>query len=91
MGRDESRFGCGWLLLLTGVLALGVAVVAWLIALERRQPDDRGDLDVWITQSGAHYHRRECPALARSSPVRTTLAEAIDEGLTACGLCDPPM
>jgi len=78
--------GCGWLLIITGIFAAGVAVLAWLVRLEL----DDDDATVWVTASGTRYHRHDCPALSRSKPHEMSLDEARREGLAPCDLCDPP-
>ncbi|MFO8079786.1 MAG: hypothetical protein R6V07_05705 [Armatimonadota bacterium] len=81
--------GCGWLLLLTGGFAAGVALLVWLVRLETN--DDRGSrAGVWVTDSGTRYHHRDCAALARSTPHEISLDEAREQGLAPCDLCGPP-
>ena len=80
--------GCGWLLIVTAAFAAGVALLAWFVRIER--DDDGGAVRVWVTDSGTRYHRRECGALARSTPHPVDLREALESGLTPCDLCDPP-
>lgn len=82
--------GCGWLLLIMGLFAAGVGLLAWLIRLEI-DPADSGNETVWTTSAGTHYHRRECRALARSQPHAVTLQEAVTDGLEPCDLCKPPV
>lgn len=93
LGRmaDSERSGvkgCGWLLVIIGVLAAGVAVIVWLTRFELEQ--ERSGIRVWVTDSGSRYHERDCPALARSEPRSVTLAEARSAGRKPCDLCGPP-
>ncbi|MFW5868284.1 MAG: hypothetical protein ACOCZ7_01110 [Armatimonadota bacterium] len=90
MAEDRRGRGCGWLLLIAGIVALTVGTLAWLIGSGLRGGDRRRDVMVWVTTSGAHYHRRDCPALSRSTPSEMALVEAQGEGLTPCELCGPP-
>lgn len=80
--------GWGWLLVIIGVFAAGVGLIMWLtrFAPERECSGSR----VWVTTSGTRYHRRDCLALARSTPRSVTLAEARAAGLKPCDLCEPP-
>ncbi|MGI5819688.1 MAG: hypothetical protein ACOX9R_16515 [Armatimonadota bacterium] len=88
--RERGRIsGCGRLLIIAGLCAAGVALLAWLIKLELRG-EPSGSIAVWITDSGSRYHRRECAALARSHPREVTLAQAKAQGLGPCDLCGPP-
>lgn len=81
--------GCGWLLLLTGGFAAGVALLVWLVRLEL-DGDGASGAGFWVTDSGTRYHRRECAALARSTPHEIRLDEAREQGLAPCDLCEPP-
>lgn len=81
--------GCGWLLIISGVFALGLVALAWLVKLEVDEAGG-GVAAVWVTASGTRYHRRDCPALARSTPELTTLDRAKADGLRPCDLCGPP-
>ncbi|MFW5866968.1 MAG: hypothetical protein ACOCX2_04070 [Armatimonadota bacterium] len=78
--------GCGWLLIVTAVFAAGVAVLAWLVRLERVG----GGATVWITDAGTRYHHRDCASLARSHPHEISLEDAHQQGLAPCDLCHPP-
>jgi methylphosphotriester-DNA--protein-cysteine methyltransferase len=50
---------------------------------------DNGDVTVYITTTGAKYHRAGCRSLAKSSiPIK--LREAVAKGYSACKLCNPP-
>jgi methylphosphotriester-DNA--protein-cysteine methyltransferase len=50
---------------------------------------DNGDTTVYITRTGAKYHRAGCRSLSRSMiPIK--LRDAVAEGYGACKLCNPP-
>ena len=49
---------------------------------------DNGDTTVYITRTGAKYHRAGCRSLARSS-IPMKLSEAVAKGYTACRVCRP--
>ena len=45
---------------------------------------------VYITKTGAKYHRENCRYLSRSS-IAISLANALSDGYTACSVCRPPL
>ena len=47
-----------------------------------------GETIVYITETGAKYHRDGCRHL-RESQIETTCADAIRKGYTPCGICEP--
>lgn len=90
--RDRSGAGgCGWLLVITGVFALGAGALAWVLRREAAEAPRSGMPLVWVTDSGTRYHRRNCAALMRSRPHAIDLMEARRRGLGPCDLCGPPM
>jgi len=50
---------------------------------------ESNDRTVYITRTGARYHKDGCRHLSRSK-IETTLSAAKAQGLTACGTCKPP-
>ena len=44
---------------------------------------------VYITKTGKKYHKEKCSYL-RSSSIPTELSEALNRGLGACSICNPP-
>jgi hypothetical protein len=44
---------------------------------------------VYITKTGAKYHRGTCQYLSHSK-IAITLANAKAQGYTPCSVCDPP-
>jgi endonuclease YncB( thermonuclease family) len=50
---------------------------------------DPGDQTVYITRTGAKYHRSGCSSLRKSSiPIK--LKDAVTKGYTPCSRCNPP-
>lgn len=49
---------------------------------------DKKDVVVYITRTGHKYHRESCRYL-RQSKIRSTKRDAINQGLTACSVCNP--
>lgn len=47
------------------------------------------EIIVYITNTGAKYHRSGCRHL-NDSKYETTLTKALSQGYTACGTCNPP-
>jgi hypothetical protein len=47
------------------------------------------DVTVYITRTGAKYHRSGCRSLAKSS-IPIFLKDAVGKGYGACGMCNPP-
>ena len=47
------------------------------------------DTTVYVTETGARFHREDCRSL-RASSIPLTLSEAIRQGYTPCGICQPP-
>ncbi|GHV84282.1 hypothetical protein AGMMS50212_16220 [Spirochaetia bacterium] len=45
---------------------------------------------VYVTKSGAKYHRAACSAL-KNSKIKTSLNEAVLSGKTPCAVCSPPV
>jgi hypothetical protein len=55
----------------------------------RTAAKDNGDTTVYITRTGAKYHRAGCRSLSRSMiPIK--LRDAVAQGYGACRLCNPP-
>jgi methylphosphotriester-DNA--protein-cysteine methyltransferase len=52
-------------------------------------PDDNGDTIVYVTKTGAKYHRAGCRSLAKSQ-IPMKLRDAVAKGYTACAICKPP-
>lgn len=50
---------------------------------------ENGEVGVYITNSGSKYHRKNCSYLQSSKLI--TLKEAVDEKLTPCSRCNPPI
>ena len=48
-----------------------------------------GDIIVYVTRTGAKYHRAGCRSLARSS-IPMSLKDAKQRGYTPCSVCKPP-
>jgi len=56
---------------------------------KKQAPDENGDTIVYITKTGAKYHRAGCRSLAKSSiPIK--LRDAVAKGYGACKVCKPP-
>lgn len=53
-------------------------------------PRATASVTVFITRTGAKYHRDGCRSLS-ASKIPTTLAEAANGGYAACSICDPPI
>jgi endonuclease YncB( thermonuclease family) len=47
------------------------------------------DITVYITRTGAKYHREGCSSLSRSS-IPISLSNAVERGYTPCKICTPP-
>ncbi|MDR2517157.1 MAG: thermonuclease family protein [Spirochaetaceae bacterium] len=71
----DARGRFGLALVLAAVLFLSAGAEAW----------------VFITPSGARYHREDCVTLRNSSRVSAvTIDEAVNAGRTPCAVCNPP-
>lgn len=53
------------------------------------EEDEPQEIIVYITETGAKYHRGSCRHL-KDSKIEITLEEAIARGYEPCGTCDPP-
>jgi hypothetical protein len=72
-----------------GQEAAGPSTPVPLASAARTAGKDNEDVTVYITRTGAKYHRAGCGSLAKSSiPIK--LSEAVAKGYTACRLCNPP-
>jgi methylphosphotriester-DNA--protein-cysteine methyltransferase len=70
--------------------AAATATVPSAQAAARETVKDNGDTTVYITRTGAKYHRAGCRSLSRSSiPIK--LRDAVAKGYGACKLCNPPV
>jgi hypothetical protein len=59
------------------------------VAIGQAKTADNGDTIVYITKTGAKYHRAGCRSLAKSSiPIK--LRDAVAKGYGACKVCKPP-
>lgn len=68
-------------------VALALAVLIALVALV--QGHDAGDSIVYVTKTGAKYHRDGCSSLSRSRiPIKLSVAAAT---YGACKNCRPPL
>ncbi len=52
--------------------------------------ESKAKVIVYITRTGAKYHRRTCRNLRRSK-IKTTLLDAVERGYTPCSVCKPPI
>jgi hypothetical protein len=48
-----------------------------------------GQRRVWVIDGRPRYHLAECAFLAGRSPEPVALSQAVQDGFTPCGLCDP--
>lgn len=48
-----------------------------------------GDTTVYVTETGSKYHSAGCRHLKKSC-ISISLQDAIDQGYTACSVCNPP-
>jgi len=62
-----------------------------VLKIEKPQPvaDKSAEITVYITRTGAKYHRASCGYLRRSS-IPISLKEACDRGYAPCSRCNPP-
>jgi len=75
-----------WLLfLLLAALALPLSSAVLLRAPTYAAAETR-DCTVYMTRTGARYHRAGCSSL-RKSAIATTRSKAVAKGLTPCGRC----
>jgi hypothetical protein len=49
----------------------------------------RGDEPVWVIDGRPRYHLPGCAFLLGRGPVPVPLRQAVEDGFTPCGLCDP--
>ena len=69
--------------------AKAVASLASAQAAATGVAKDNGDTTVYITRTGAKYHRAGCSSLSRSSiPIK--LRDAVARGYGPCSRCRPP-
>ncbi|MDR2942619.1 MAG: hypothetical protein LBV17_08525 [Treponema sp.] len=68
--------------------ALYVVILFLLIAVTVFAAD--ANTVVYITKTGAKYHRGSCSYL-RQSKIETTLGDAINRGYNPCSRCKPPV
>ncbi len=64
-------------IVLLGLFAISIAFAA------------PGSTIVYITKTGAKYHKDGCSSL-RKSKIPVTLQEAVDRGYEPCKICNPP-
>ncbi|MDR2923986.1 MAG: hypothetical protein LBU85_11685 [Treponema sp.] len=65
------------------VFILACAVVGAVFAADK-------DTVVYITKTGAKYHRENCSSLSRSK-IQTSLGSAVSRGFGPCSRCNPPV
>lgn len=73
------------LVFLVSALSPSFSAVSLPVKVERIQPITEV---VYITNTGKKYHKTSCRYL-KSSKIKTTKAEAIAAGYTACKVCKP--
>ncbi len=54
-----------------------------------KQKDPKDSITVYITRTGAKYHRGNCRYLSKSK-IPISLADAISRGFGPCSVCNPP-
>jgi len=69
--------------------AKAVASLASAQAAATGVAKDNGDTTVYVTRTGAEYHRAGCSSLSRSS-IPITLRDAVARGYGPCSRCKPP-
>ncbi len=74
---------------------MSVAVVgehATVLVAQKKEPEPKEqtkEITVYVTKTGARYHRSSCHYLSRSK-FPMTLKEAKTQEYTACKVCRPP-
>lgn len=79
------------LLLVIAGAAVAAMVLVGLVAGSKRRRSGAAtgrDDKVYITANGSCYHRRDCPQLSGDARA-VTLAEAKEDGLRPCSVCEP--
>ena len=85
--------GVGLTVVLAGLVRPVQAAAAHELAVQAAQapaPTAPGDTIVYITRTGAKYHRDGCRSLAKSR-IPITLGEAVKRGYGPCKICKPPV
>lgn len=83
-----SLTGCGTIVDNNFVPVQPSTPVATVVPKAQYVAPEKKDYTVYITRTGACYHRAGCRYL-RSSCIETTHNEAIKEGYRACSICNP--
>jgi len=91
--RFAVLMSVGFTLLLSGLAQGAPKAAPHELAVQAAQapaPTAPGDTVVYITRTGAKYHRDGCRSLAKSRiPIK--LREAVDRGYGPCKICKPPV
>jgi hypothetical protein len=67
-----------------------LAVIIFLLFIAVTVFAAPADTVVYITRTGAKYHRGSCSYL-RQSKIETTLGPAVSRGYGPCSYCEPPI
>src|SRR5437899_1916806 len=88
MRRILGAFVLGLALLVGGAPHQVVHLVGHLTPTLLAQQDP-ATITVYVTRTGAKYHRDSCRYLSRSK-IATTLKDAVAHGFGPCSVCKPP-
>lgn len=67
-----------------------VSIIVLLIIILSIVSSSPGSTIVYITKTGAKYHRDGCPSLKKSQ-IAISLSVAIKQGYEPCKICKPPL
>lgn len=59
------------------------------LSVERKTPEEKKEVTVYITKTGKKYHGGSCRYLKKSK-IAISLKEACERGYTPCKVCKPP-
>ena len=81
------------LIIVCALVTVSIIIVSVIVVRNRNKPIPKSEAaleTVYITRTGAKYHREKCDYL-RYSKIKITLEEALEESYSPCSKCNPPI
>jgi len=81
------------LIIVCALVTFAIIIISVIVVKNRNKPIPKSEAaleTVYITRTGAKYHRDNCDYL-KYSKIKITLEEALEESYSPCSKCNPPI
>ncbi len=80
------------LIIVCTLVIASIIIISVIVVKNRNKPipkSEAASISVYITRTGAKYHKEKCYYLSYSK-IKITLEEALEESYSPCSKCNPP-